>query len=70
MPKDKLEFYKKQHDPVDIARKYLREKAGEDEVKAIEEEVQKEMEKAVAFAQSSPEPDLQEFLAEVAQKYN
>ncbi len=70
MPKEKLEYYKKHHDPVDIARKYLRETATEDEQKAIEEEVLQEMEKAVAFAQSSPEPDLQEFLDEVARKYN
>lgn len=70
MPKEKLDYFKRQHDPLDIARKYLREKAAEEEVKAIEQQVLLEMEKAVAFAQSSPEPDLQEFLAEVAQKYN
>ncbi len=70
MPKERLEYYKKQHDPVDLARKYLREIAAEEEVKAIEQEVLREMDRAVEFAQSSPEPSLQEFLDEVARKYD
>jgi len=70
MPQDKLEYFKKQYDPVDIARRHLLAKAGETEVQAIERAVLQEMEQAVAFAQASPEPDLQEFLAEVRRKYN
>lgn len=70
MPREKLEYYKKQHDPLDIARRYLLEKGEEAKVKAIEESVLKEIEEAVAFAEASPEPDVQEFLADVARKYN
>lgn len=70
MPSEKLEYYKKQHDPLDIARRYLLEKGEEAKVKAIEESVLKEIEEAVAFAEASPEPDVQEFLADVARKYN
>jgi len=70
MPSEKLEYYKKQHDPLDIARRYLLEKTEEAKVKAIEESVLKEIEEAVAFAEASPEPDVQEFLADVVRKYN
>ena len=70
MPSEKLEYYKKQHDPLDIARRYLLEKGEEAKVKAIEESVLNEIEQAVAFAEASPEPDVQEFLADVVRKYN
>jgi TPP-dependent pyruvate/acetoin dehydrogenase alpha subunit len=69
MPSEKLEYFKSQHDPVDIARRYLLEKTDEATVKAIEQAVQKEMEEAVAFAEASPEPDARDFLAEVVRKY-
>lgn len=70
MPSEKLEYYKTRHDPLDIARRYLLENTDEAAVKAIEESVLKEMEEAVAFAEASAEPDLQEFLAEVVRRYN
>ncbi|UCF97796.1 MAG: thiamine pyrophosphate-dependent dehydrogenase E1 component subunit alpha [Spirochaetaceae bacterium] len=69
MPAEKLEYFKNQHDPVDIARRYLLEKTDEATVKAVEEAVQKEMEEAVAFAEASPEPNAQDFLEEVVCKY-
>lgn len=65
MPREKLEYYK-QRDPVDIARAYLLERgAAEDEVEAIQNVVEAEMEAAVEFAVASPEPSLEEFLKEV-----
>lgn len=66
MPAETLEYYKS-HDPVDIGRKYLMEKGGasEEDVAAIDEAVESEMEAAVAFAIESPEPSLEEFLEEV-----
>jgi TPP-dependent pyruvate/acetoin dehydrogenase alpha subunit len=70
MPSEKLEYYRRQHDPLDIARRYLLEKTDEAAVEVIEESVLKEIEEAVAFAEASPEPDVQEFLADVVRKYN
>ena len=63
LPPDKLEYYKKK-DPVDIGRKYLLEKgkATEQEIKAVEQSVEREMEAAVEFAINSPEMELGEFL--------
>ena len=65
MPEDKLEYYRK-HDPVPICQKHMK-KAGisADEIKKIENKVDKEMEKAVEFAMNSPEPDLEQFLSEI-----
>ena len=70
MAKDRVKYFKEQHDPVLMTRGLLAEKLGEAQVKAIEAEVDREMEKAIAFAKESPEPDLQEFIAETAEKYN
>lgn len=63
MPEEKLEYYKSK-DPVGIGRKYLMEKGGvtEEEVKAIEETVEREFEDAVEFATKSPEMSVDEFL--------
>lgn len=69
MPQEKLEFYKSK-DPVEIGRKYLLEVASEDELKAIETEVEKNMAEAIEFAQNSPEPDLDAFLAKIEARYN
>lgn len=65
MPQDKLEHYKGPYDPITIGRKHLLKTASEKEVKAIEAAVEKEMEQAIAFAQASPEPSVEEFLQEV-----
>ncbi len=63
LPQEQLEHYKTK-DPVGVGRKYLQEqgKATEEEVKALEEDVEQEMERAVAFAEESPEMDVKEFL--------
>ena len=66
MPKETLEYYKAR-DPVKIGRKYLLEKgkATEEEARNIEAAVEREMEEAIQFAVSSPEPSLEEFIEEV-----
>jgi acetoin:2,6-dichlorophenolindophenol oxidoreductase subunit alpha len=63
LPQEQLEYYKMK-DPVGLGRKYLIEqgKATEQEVKALEEGVEKEMEEAVTFAKESPEMTVEEFL--------
>jgi acetoin:2,6-dichlorophenolindophenol oxidoreductase subunit alpha len=63
LPKEQLEYYKAK-DPVDVGRNYLIEqgRATDQEVKALEEDVEKEMERAVAFAVESPEMEVEEFL--------
>jgi pyruvate dehydrogenase E1 component alpha subunit len=65
MPKDKLDYWKSR-DPLDIGRKYLLEKASAEDIKAIEESVDREIEEAVAFAEQSPEPGVAEFLGAIA----
>jgi len=67
MPKDKLDYYKKSKDPVDIARKHLVDKGGatDEELSVIETEVDTLLDEAVEFARSSPEPDIEKFLEEV-----
>jgi pyruvate dehydrogenase E1 component alpha subunit len=65
MDQEKLEYYKTEKDPVRVGRSYLLEQSSENEVKAIEEEIEAHMEKAIEFAHNSSEPDVQEFLQEV-----
>jgi len=50
---------------VALARARLREVCSEERIQAIDAEVERTMEEAVAFAQASPEPDLQQFLSEI-----
>lgn len=69
MPKEKLDYYKGEHDPVNMTRALLIGKIGEKAVAELEADVEKEMEAAVEFAKASPEPDLQEFLDEVKSYY-
>ncbi|OHB65528.1 MAG: pyruvate dehydrogenase (acetyl-transferring) E1 component subunit alpha [Planctomycetes bacterium RBG_13_60_9] len=66
MPKERLEYYKA-HDPVLIGRKYLREEGGVDEeqILAIEHEMDRQMEEAIEFARNSPHPSVEKFLEEV-----
>ena len=44
----------------------LRDKLAESKAKKIEEKVDAELEAAVDFAKNSPEPSVEEFLAEIA----
>ena len=66
MPKDRVEHYKAR-DPVSIGRRHLLEKGGasDEEIVALESEMDARLEKAVEFAENSPEPDVDEFLREV-----
>ncbi|MFH1569252.1 MAG: thiamine pyrophosphate-dependent dehydrogenase E1 component subunit alpha [Gemmatimonadota bacterium] len=66
MPADRLAHYK-ERDPLVLGKRHLMEEGGttEDEVVQMEAEVDAEMEAAIAFAQASPEPDIDAFLAEV-----
>lgn len=68
MPSDILEYFKSR-DPVDIGRKYLKEKGGasEDEVAAIEAAVEREIQAAVKFATESPEMTREEFAQLIAE---
>ena len=63
MPKERLEYYKSK-DPVKVGKGYAVEigKALEAEVEAVEGEVEREMDEAIAFAKGSPEMALEEFL--------
>jgi len=68
MPKERLERYKAR-DPVGIGRRFLLDPGGlaEQEVAAIEREVDQRMEEAIEFARNSAEPSVERFLEEVAQ---
>jgi pyruvate dehydrogenase E1 component alpha subunit len=63
MPKERLEYYRAK-DPVMLGRKYLVEEGGasEEDVREIEACVERELEEAIAFAKSSPEPPVDAFL--------
>ena len=64
MPADKLAMYREQKDPVLVTRPLLVKALGEEGVKALEAAADREMDEAVAFARSSAEPGLDEFLRE------
>jgi TPP-dependent pyruvate/acetoin dehydrogenase alpha subunit len=66
LPKDELERWKA-HDPLLVLRERLAG-AGVDEsaIAAIDAEVERRIDEAVAFAEASPEPSVEAFLAEVA----
>ncbi len=67
MPADKREYYKK-IDPCLRGRQFLVELGGAsgEDVAAIEAEVERAMDEAVAFARENPEPGVQEFLQEIS----
>ena len=69
LPKDKLDYYLS-HDPVDIGREYLLAQGGatQDQVQAVHESVDREIEQAVEFAKDSPEMTREEFMSFV-EKY-
>lgn len=68
MPKERLEYYMAK-DPVKIGRKYLLEKGKctQQQVEAIEHQIEKLTEDAIEFAKNSPEPSVEQFLQEVEQ---
>ncbi len=67
MPAERLAQYKAR-DPVDIGRKYLLEQGHcrEQEILAIEREVDRQMDEAIEFARSSPQPSVETFIEEVS----
>lgn len=67
MPKERLERYKAR-DPVGIGRRFLLDPGGlaEEEVVAIERQVDQQMEEAIEFARNSAQPSVERFLEEVA----
>ncbi|MEO1105712.1 MAG: thiamine pyrophosphate-dependent dehydrogenase E1 component subunit alpha, partial [Pseudomonadota bacterium] len=64
MPEDRLKYYK-DRDPVDRARAFLKEMGGasDDEIAAMQAEIDREFEDAVAFARDSVEVSVEEFRA-------
>jgi len=67
--KEEVEYYTSEKDPVaNFKSRLLEEKIiTEREIEEIESEVDKKIKDAVAFAEKSPEPKLEEFLEEVEQ---
>ena len=64
MPKERLDHYQSR-DPVAIGRSYLMTQGGaaEDEIRTIEQSVERTFEEAVAYAKASPEMTVEEFMA-------
>jgi TPP-dependent pyruvate/acetoin dehydrogenase alpha subunit len=66
LPKEELARWRA-HDPVDVLRQRLLDAGmAETDVEAIDRHVEAVMDEAVEFAEDSPQPDVEEFLAEVA----
>jgi len=66
MPKERLEYYRAR-DPIKIARSNLIEHARctDQDVDAIEQQINRQMEKAIEFAKDSPQPSVEAFLEEI-----
>ena len=64
MPRETLQFYKSEKDPVANGRSAALKCLGEKKILQIESEVRATIEKAVSFARESEIPDLADFLAE------
>lgn len=65
MPQDVLENWK-QRDPLQVLKAHMKSaEVAESEVKGIEDEIEELISEAVQFALESPEPDPEEFLAEI-----
>ena len=55
--REEVETMRKEHDPIEHVRARLtRSKANEPKLKAIDDEIKKTIDDAVAFAEASPEP--------------
>lgn len=66
MPKERLEYYRAR-DPVKIARTNLIEHARctDEEIAAIEEDINRKMEEAIEFGKSCAQPSVETFLEEI-----
>ena len=66
MPKERMEYYLAR-DPVKIARSNLIEHARytDDDIKAVEQDVTRQMEEAIDFGKNSAQPSVEAFLDEV-----
>ena len=66
MPRERWNDYM-QRDPVKQGRKRLLEEGGasDQEVQAIEQAIEQEMNEAIQFAKESPEPSVAAFLAAI-----
>jgi TPP-dependent pyruvate/acetoin dehydrogenase alpha subunit len=66
LPREELERWKA-HDPLDVLRQRMRAAGmGEEAITTIDRQVEATMDAAVEFAEESPQPDIDAFLAEVA----
>lgn len=67
MPEEEMNFWKSENDPVVNwrARLILSELASQEELDAIEREVEARLDQAVEFAKNSPHPSAEEFIVEV-----
>jgi len=66
MPKERLEYYRAR-DPIKIARSNLIEHARciDQEIVAIEQDINQQMEKAIEFGKNSAQPSVEAFLEEI-----
>ncbi|MHC4241139.1 MAG: thiamine pyrophosphate-dependent dehydrogenase E1 component subunit alpha [Planctomycetota bacterium] len=66
MPKERLEYYRAR-DPIKITRSNLIEHAGctDQDVDAIEQDINQQMEKAIEFGKNSAQPSVEAFLEEI-----
>jgi pyruvate dehydrogenase E1 component alpha subunit len=66
MPKERLEYYRA-HDPIKIARSNLIERARctDQDIDAIEQHINQQMEEAIEFGKNSAQPSVEAFLEEI-----
>jgi TPP-dependent pyruvate/acetoin dehydrogenase alpha subunit len=64
MPRDELEAWKAR-DPIIVLRSHIN---NDKKVKVIEDAVDQEMDAAIEFGKSSPDPDVEEFVAGLADR--
>jgi pyruvate dehydrogenase E1 component alpha subunit len=66
MPKERLEYYRAR-DPIKIARNNLIEHARctDQDIEAIEQDINKQMEEAIEFGKNSAQPSVETFLEEI-----
>ena len=64
MPRDELEAWKAR-DPIFVLRDHIQ---NDNKVKAIEEEVDREIAAAIEFGKNSPEPSVEAFVASITDR--
>ncbi len=64
MPRDELEAWKAR-DPIIVLRNYI---DSDDKIKAIEEKVDQEIDAAIEFGKSSPDPSVEDFVAGITDR--